>query len=250
MSHSATDRFVIVCCESREKSFPYVEALIACGTEPEAVRLVTPAEPPEDAAGLALAAAGLMLCGGPDFEPWRYGEEPLDGVDLALDPGLDAIELDLLTGAARARTPVWAICRGMQAVNIFCGGTLYQDLPAQRPGGEPHHVPRPREHLAHELTIEERGGSMAALLGGERIAVNTRHHQAVKDLGDGLAPVGWAADGVLEAMEWRGGDWWLWGVQWHPENLLGLALQRELWRRFVAATRRDTSLPVPAAESL
>lgn len=238
-----TERPVVVCCESDDKSVPYVEALVASGVESVSVRVVTPADPPEEGARLAAAAAGLMLCGGPDFEPWRYGEEPLEGVELALDPALDAIELDLVAGAARARTPLWAICRGMQAVNIFLGGTLYQDLPAQRPEGESHDVPEPREHLAHDLEISGEAGPLAEVLRRERIRVNTRHHQAVKRLAPELLAVGWAADGVLEAMEWRGADWWMWGVQWHPENLLALPLQRELWRRFVAESRRngDTS---------
>ncbi len=248
VSRSGHDRYVVVCCESDDKSGPYVEALVAAGAAAESVRLVTPVDPPEDAARLAAAAAGLMLCGGPDFEPWRYGEEPLEEIELFLDPPLDAIELALLAGAAEARTPLWAICRGMQAVNIFLGGTLYQHLPAQLPSDEAHDVPEPRERLVHDLDVSGEGGRLGEILRRERIRVNTRHHQAVKDLADGLVPVGWAADGVLEAMEWQGDDWWMWGVQWHPENLLGLPLQRELWQRFVAETRRNGTTPTSSAD--
>ena len=231
---------VVVSCETSAKAVPYVDALVAVGVEAEQIVVVTSEDGEGEMATLGARSVGVMLCGGPDLEPWRYGEQRRDDAPLYANPGLDEVELSLLQGAWEARTPVWAICRGMQAVNVFFGGTLYQDIPTQLPETGTHDVPKPSEHLAHTVEINGSQRPLTRLLKHETVSVNTRHHQAVKDLGEGLTLVGNSPDGILEALEWDGDDWWMWGVQWHPENLLELAIQRQLWRRFANAIDETT----------
>lgn len=234
---------LIVCCESHLKAEPYLEALIATTVDPEQIRVLVPGDDAQDAGALAARASGLLLCGGPDVEPWRYGEARLPDVPLYPNPDLDTLELALIEGAWSVRSPVWAICRGMQSINVFFGGSLYQDLPSQIQNLVEHDLPEPPDDLAHRIDVTDDEGALGALLGREETLVNTRHHQAVKILGQGLSAVGESPDGVLEAMEWRGDDWWMWAVQWHPENLIELPVQRELWRRFAHATRSRPAGP-------
>ena len=110
---------------------------------------------PENAAGdlerVGAGCAGLLLCGGPDLEPWRYGEEPSADADLSLMPKLDQIEWELLTGAAATHRPVWAVCRGLQTVNVFLGGSLWQDIPSQLGASIEHSVAEPLDAMAHPI---------------------------------------------------------------------------------------------------
>jgi putative glutamine amidotransferase len=227
---------LLVSCSLAERATPYLEALAAVGIGGEAVRLVTPATvAAADAADLAAGAAGVLLCGGPDVEPHHYGETPRPDARLSLLPPRDAVELELLAGARAARTPLFAVCRGLQMVNVFLGGTLWQDLPSMAPSAVDHSIDEPRDLLAHAIQVTA-GGELAELLAQEPpTLVNSRHHQAVKELAPGLETVAVAPDGIVEALV--GGDpgWWLWGVQWHPENLVRLPLQRLLFARFAAA---------------
>jgi putative glutamine amidotransferase len=238
---------VLVSCSLAERAVPYLEALAAVGVSGEAVRVITPATvAAADAAELAAGAAGLLLCGGPDLEPHHYGEAALPDAKLELLPARDALELALLAGARQARTPLFAVCRGLQMVNAFLGGTLWQDLGLQRPGPVDHSIAEPRDLLAHAVEVTA-AGELAGLLAQEPpTLVNSRHHQAIKRLAPGLETVATAPDGIVEAI--AGGDpgWWLWGVQWHPENLVALPLQRTLFARFaaqVAAREREQREP-------
>jgi len=216
---------------------PYVEALEAGGVPSDRIRVLLPAD--RGAVGERIAsAAGLVLSGGADVEPGRYSEQPLPGASLKLKPERDALEWELLAGARARRLPTWCICRGFQVANVFLGGTLWQDLPSQRPTAVPHDIHEPSDALAH--SVEPAAVSTAL---GSRIApgllVNSRHHQAIKDLGVGLISVATSRDGLVEAAELddRSG-WWLRGVQWHPENLLALEEQRVLWTDFAQALAR------------
>ncbi len=226
---------LIVCCESQAKSVPYVEALRAAGAAAERLQVITPEEPHDDLEPLARSCAGLLLCGGPDMEPWRYGQEPLADANLSLVPALDGIELELLAGAAAARRPVWAVCRGLQTVNVFLGGSLWQDIPSQLGSAVTHDLPEPRDAPAHAIAGRAVDDPWAALLAAEPITVNSRHHQALRDLGRDLQPVAWSPDGLVEAAVVTRRDWWVKGVQWHPEDLVHQPLQLGLWRQFVAA---------------
>jgi putative glutamine amidotransferase len=233
---------VLVTCEAAHKAPPYLEALSAAGFADEELKLLLPGEA-GDWRRLAAEADGLLLCGGPDVEPWRYGEEPQAEAGLDLLPALDALELSALAGAREAARPALCICRGLQVANVFLGGTLYQDLALQRPGPVPHQVIARHDALAHEVDSARGGHPLAEALGGEPLPVNSRHHQAIQLLGEGLEVIATAPDGVIEAVALRreadeSSAWWLEAVQWHPENLLAHDRHRALFERFAAAVRR------------
>ncbi len=237
---------ILICAENLRKSRNYVAALKVIDVPGERIRVVTPESPLEDPRRAAAEVCGLIICGGPDVEPRRYGEEPLAEAGLALYPDLDELEWQVLEGARRAKTPVWAICRGLQALNVFLGGSLYQDIQMQIPGVRDHNIGRPLDHLAHGLDRISTATPFGALLASDHAQVNSRHHQAIKVLAPGLRRVADSPDGVLEVIEGESPDWWLRGVQWHPENLMALPLQRALWRDFANAadaTRRSRETP-------
>lgn len=175
-----------------------------------------------------IAPAGVLLTGGPDVEPWRYGQEPLPGVEVHPDPARDALDLALLARADEAGWPVLAVCYGCQLMAVARGGSLIQDLPTAGISG--HAVYRPLDHLAHEVELD--GGSFLAGL-PRRFPVNSRHHQAIAHPGR-LRVVGCAPDGVIEAVEDEAAGRFVVGVQWHPENLF-TEPHLELFRRFRAA---------------
>ena len=158
--------------------------------------------------------AALLLPGGGDLEPWRYGQENTASRDL--EPERDREELALLAKFLAAGKPVLGICRGMQAVNVFFGGTLTQDLPG-------HDAVDGADRLHGVRTAP----SPLRQFCGAACVVNSAHHQAVDRVGTGLRPVQWAADGVIEALCHETLP--VWAVQWHPERLeepQGLALMR------------------------
>ena len=272
---------VLVSATTGKKAEPYVAALVAGGVPAESIRVVASAEmfatsataampatgttataaAAAAAAELAAGAAGLVLCGGADVDPRRYGEEPLPGAGVEALPDRDALEWELLAAARDRRLPVWAVCRGFQVLNVFFGGSLWQDLPLQRPTAVVHDPDgAPHELQVHGLRIlapeAPVGDRLAAA--GPAPRVNSRHHQGVKRLGDGLLAVAAAEDGLIEAAVLGGGlggssaagaagtgtagsaagdGWWVRGVEWHPENLLALPEQLALWHDFAAALR-------------
>jgi len=238
---------VLVVCENAQKAETYGLALIAVGLDPEALRVLTPETIDGDPAPLAATAAGVVLCGGPDVEPWRFGQDPLPNAGLSLMPELDQLEWQVLTVARSARLPVWAICRGLQVLNVFLGGSLWQDLPLQLPGILNHDVPHPHDALAHEIRSTGVSHPFAERLFSESPRVNTRHHQGLKEVAAELAVLATSPDGVIEAVggasENPGEGWWIRGVQWHPENLTALALQRQLFADFVVAAGQRAERP-------
>lgn len=236
MSH-APDGRVLVTISAEERSVPYVEALRAVGVPAERIVVVTPeSAAASDLRALGAAASGLVLAGGADVDPARYGEEVLPDARVEPLPARDALEWELLAGAREARRPVWGVCRGLQVINVFLGGSLWQDIPTQLPGTGDHEVVQPLDALAHEARVTAPGSGLGRWLGGESLLVNSRHHQAVRRLGRGLATVATSPDGLIEAVELAEGEdggWWLRAVQWHPENLVALAEHRALWRELV-----------------
>jgi len=234
---------IVVSCLNEEKSRGYVAALRAVGVPEEKIRAVFPGDP--SAAALVAAAAGLVLCGGEDVDPRRYGEAVLPDAGVDVDATRDAFEFDLLTAARAARTPTLGVCRGCQVINVFMGGTLYQDLPTQRPSSLDHDEGE-RDDLAHSVSApadlpEDSGLPFAELLArhGE-VEVNSRHHQAVRKLAPKLMPLASAPDGLLEAFALpRDEGWWLAAVQWHPEDLVAQPAHREMFEEFVRACREN-----------
>lgn len=229
--------YLLVALSEREAPEPYVEALKGAGAEAESIRVVDVAEE-HDFRRLGARAAGVVLCGGHDLAPEHYGEEPLPGAPLAVMAQRDHAELDLLAGARDTATPVWGICRGLQVINVFQGGSLWQDIPMQVPSAVVHHLDQPRDALVHPLDVAEPLSPMGRVLSREPTLVNSRHHQAVKEVGRGLRTVARSPDGLAEVLVLEGEEWWIQAVQWHPENLTALERQRALWRQFLDAAER------------
>jgi putative glutamine amidotransferase len=246
---SSSNERIVVSASREDRAQPYLEALRLIGVEGDDVLLVTPDRvSPADAASLAAEAGGLLLCGGPDLEPHHYGEEPHPHANLSLMPERDAIELELLAGAREAKTPTFGVCRGLQMTNAFLGGTLWQDLKLMWPNAVLHDLSFPRDALIHEVHPLSRATALGDLLSREPSLVNSRHHQAIKELAPGLEAVAVAPDGIVEAIAGTDPGWWLWGVQWHPENLVTMASQRVLLERFRDQVRARAGAAEPTAE--
>ena len=165
---------------------------------------------------------GLIISGGPDVEPWRYGAEP--DPTVVTRPDRDAAEFALFEAALAAGLPVLGICRGMQLINVALGGTLIQHLPDVF--GHDEHSPVADGMGEHKVSVAASTG-LADLAGAGLHAVPTHHHQGIDRLADGLVATAWAQDGLIEAFE-RPGHPFLIGVQWHPEAGQDGALFRAL----------------------
>lgn len=184
----------------------YVDCVVKAGGIPV---LLPPAG---DGQGAAVSAVdALVLAGGADVDPARYGAAPHPAT--VSRPERDATELALLRAALDAGTPVLGVCRGMELLNVAFGGTLVQHLPERTGGGE--HQPAPGAYGTTVVRLDP-GSRVGAILGAEA-KCQCYHHQAVDTLGEGLRPVGWAGDGTVEAVE-RPGEPFVVGVQWHPEQ--------------------------------
>lgn len=168
----------------------------------------------ENAAELISHLDGLMLPGGADVDPSLYGEErtPQCGQSLLAD---DRYDFALIGEAMRQKKPVLAICRGMQAVNISCGGTVYQDISAQYGSDIAHSDPNFKAEIFHAVNTEP--NSRLAKIIGTALQVNSSHHQAVKAIAPGFRAVATAPDGITEAIENDDGS--VICVQWHPERM-------------------------------
>ena len=226
--------WILVATSTDEYSGPYVAALRAVGVPEERIRVVGPhSEVPLQE--LAAYAKGLVLCGGADVAPERYGEEVLPHAHVDMTPERDEMEWSLLDAARHAQTPVWGVCRGLQVLNVYLGGSLWQDLPTQVPSQVDHTVADTPDVLAHTVRVLEPEAPLGERLARDVPMVNSRHHQAVNRLAEGLVPVALSPDGLVEAAFLDDGGWWVRGVQWHPENLIALSQQRSLWVDFVEA---------------
>lgn len=159
---------------------------------------------------------GILLPGSDsDCDPAMYGEEPLPQLGRIV-PEKDRTDALILEEVERRRTPLFAICYGMQALNVSRGGSLIQDIGSQVPNCIRHEQGQPRADNTHSIKIE--AGSRLGSLGADSEArVNTHHHQAVKTVGRNLRATAWASDGVIECIEDPREDRYVVGVQWHPE---------------------------------
>lgn len=192
-------------------------------------------ETEEQAAEILDRIDGLLLSGGSDIDPKHYGEtvHPQCGT---IEPERDATELAMARLAIQRDMPVFGICRGHQVLAVAFGGTLYQDIPAQVPGKLNHQqVVIPRNHEAHGVNVKP--GSRLANIVGLSPRVNTRHHQAVKDVPPGWVESAVSEDGINEAMEYPACQFAM-SVQWHPENFTAKAYSFDsLFRAFVEACK-------------
>ncbi len=215
---------------------PYLRALLGAGAEP----VIIPVGLSQRAlARLVNHLDGVLLTGGPDVEPDRYGEaqRPECG---PIHPERDESELLLVAETLARNLPILAICRGIQVLNVALGGTLYQDLTSDRPDSTIGHRSQERQALAHTVRLEA-GSATSRLLESDEVAVNTMHHQAIKALAPPLRAVGWAPDGTVEAVEMPGPQFVI-GVQWHPEELVDVTDHaRRLFTAFVAAAHHHSA---------
>jgi putative glutamine amidotransferase len=213
----------------------YVTALERAGLIPV---ILPPLSNAADALGVVANAGGLVLTGGGDLNPSLYGE-PLHPRAHPPEDDRDATELAMIAAAHEARLPTLAICRGIQALNVALGGSLIQDIPSQLDSDVAHDVREGRQSRTHEVVIEP-GSRLAKAVGATRITVNSLHHQAVARVAPRLRATAHSVDGVIEALE-TADDWWVVGVQWHPEEMHGAEepWDRELFHAFARAVRAE-----------
>jgi putative glutamine amidotransferase len=223
---------------------PYLVAVLDAGGLP---LVVTPAHAGEALRDLYGLLDGLLLTGGEDVDPRRYGEVRVHP-SVESVPERDAMEFQLLDWALADALPILAVCRGIQVLNVALGGSLYQDLLTEgpQPGMVGHdqaraEPPVPRPEPSHPVTVLP-GSVLGDLVGAGELWVNSMHHQGIKALAPRLFPVGYAPDGLIEAVEASdpAAEGFLVGVQWHPEELLrrGDGPSRRLFEAFVAAAAK------------
>lgn len=210
----------------------YVYAVTMAGGLP----LLVPGQANTDALMEALQIAdGLLLPGGWDVDPSHYGELPHPNLGKVV-PQVDAIDIPAARYALENDLPVLGICRGSQVLNVAAGGSLIQDIPSQVLSDLFHRQKGDLEQAVHHVTLAPKS-RLAQVLGSNRLFVNSSHHQAVKQCGQGLVVSGQALDGVVESIEAPGHPFAL-GVQWHPEAMLQTdPAQARLFVAFVEAAK-------------
>ncbi|MBR3765430.1 MAG: gamma-glutamyl-gamma-aminobutyrate hydrolase family protein [Clostridia bacterium] len=213
----------------------YPDALLRAGGTP----LLLPQT--GDASAVARYAQlidGLLLSGGDDIDPARYGEaQSWSCGDIC--PQRDEFELALCREVLRLGKPIFGICRGIQLLNVALGGTLYQDLKSEWPGSLAHQQHQKPEYTSHPVSIVS-DTQLQHILETDMLAVNSHHHQAVKELAPELRVSALSPDGVIEAVEHMQLPFCL-AVQWHPERLAwrpGQDAHTALFRAFVEACLR------------
>lgn len=232
-----TDRFYL--------SRHYSEAVEAAGGLPVNIPLIPHADYIK---GLMDSLDGVLLAGSDsDIDPLRYRREPHPQLG-SVHPLKDETDLLVLAEIEKRRTPLFAICYGIQSLNVSRGGTLIQDIANQFPNAIKHDQGVPRDRHSHRVRILE-DSQLGKLAGAEDAPVNSHHHQAIEDLGRELVATAWAADGIVEAVEDPRNDRFVLGVQWHPE--LGWArdaFARRLFERFVAEAHKFARSPEAATK--
>lgn len=202
-----------------EKPYPstgntiaYLQAVVAAGGVPI---LIPNVDSKETWGHFYQMADGILLTGGEDVDPLRYGEQPHQSLGTVCS-SRDSLEIEITQRALKDEKPILAICRGLQLLNVSSGGTLFQDINAQGASSIQHQTEQ-WHSLVHTIEIEK-SSKLATILETTNIATNSLHHQSIKDLGEGLKIVGRNSDGIIEAVESTGSNFVV-AVQWHPEVL-------------------------------
>lgn len=219
----------------------YSEAVEAAGGLPIHISLIPNADYIDS---VVAQLDGILLPGSDsDVDPLRYGQQPHPQLGT-VQTIKDETDLLVIAAAERRRIPIFAICFGMQVLNVSRGGTLIQDINSRVPGAIKHEQGAPRDRLSHGIWLNEntRLSNIARVLDAR---VNSHHHQAIESIGANLAATAWAPDGIIEALEDPRPDRFIVAVQWHPE--LGWQndlFSQRLFRAFVneAMNTREADL--------
>ena len=213
----------------------YSEAVEAAGGLPVHIPLIPKSDFIND---IVDSLDGLLLPGSDsDMDPQRYGREPHPRLG-SVHPIKDETDLLVLDRVEDRGMPLFAICFGIQSLNVSRGGTLIQDIVSQHPEAIKHEQGAPRDRHSHRVSVLE-DSILGQLAGTESAPVNSHHHQAIETLGRELVATAWAPDGIIEAVEDPRSDRFVLGVQWHPE--LGWVrdkLSQALFKRFVSEARQ------------
>jgi len=215
-------------------------AYIGAVTDAGGAAVVLPVQPPGNARSTLSSVDALVLSGGGDVAPERYGATRHPAV-AGVDESRDAWEVALIAQARACDLPILAICRGHQILNVALGGTLIQHLPAHE-GSEanPHLVPSRFDEGAHHVEVVP-GSRMAKVLDTDRVDVNTLHHQAIDRVADDLVVVARDQHGLIEGVEHP--DQPILGVQWHPELITHVAPHQRLFEWVVGEAEHRRSEP-------
>ena len=218
----------------------YFTALTFVGAAPVMIPLL--AQDEESIRAVYERIDGVFLAGGVDVDPASYREDKLD-VCGRTDPDRDRVELMLARWAIEDGKPLLGVCRGLQVINVACGGSLMQDVENESPNYIKHdYFPTQgyaRDYLAHAADVQP-GSEMERVFQAKRIQVNSMHHQGIKKLGDDLVATIHSPDGLIEGVEGTSGSF-LMGVQWHPEMLVESDEgTRRLFAAFVDACLQDS----------
>jgi len=186
------------------------------------------------------SCSGLLLPGGADVDPARYGAATHPSV-TGIESDRDEYEIALVRAALAADLPTFAICRGLQVLNVAAGGSLIQDIPSQVPGALTHVLRHPQNAIAHEVRVTS-GSRLAELMrsslaDGCTLRVNSRHHQSAWHVAHGFEVTAVAPDGVIEALELPDALFCV-AVQWHPENFVGSGEFLPLFQGLVRSARQ------------
>ena len=208
----------------------YLDVLYDCG----AIPLVLPFNSDAvDVEQILSICDGLIMTGGPDVHPSRYGQKPIPQCG-SIQPFRDELEYLLLDKALSRDMPLLAICRGEQILNVYLGGSLYQDLATELPESINHAMEPPFESLCHKVSLVK-GQPLQELLQVEELPVNSIHHQAIRRVSPDLVPMAHSMDGVVEAV-WMPSKRFVWGIQWYPEWIWDIDQRhRKIVQRFVEA---------------
>jgi putative glutamine amidotransferase len=230
---------------SVEKLNFYFDAVRKAGGEPEHISLAQgSAELEQQASDLD----GFVLPGSPaDVEPARYGE-PRSEMTKTLDADRDRTDSAILAHALSSHKPVLAICYGCQILNVHQGGTLVQDIPSDKPGSDRHGktdlaAGATSKDLEHGATLAD-GSVLQKLAGGDRVMINSSHHQAIDRPGENLRVAARGTDGIIEGVELESPGDWVIGVQWHPERMPEDRFAQRLFAEFIGAARKNKLQPL------
>lgn len=208
----------------------YSEAIVAAGGIPLLLPII---KDKNDVELLLKKIDGLLLTGGNDVPPSRYGEDRHDKT-VCVHPDKEVSDFTLVGKAVRMKKPILAICYGTQLVNVVLGGSLIQDIPSECKNSQIHKNSQ-NERYTHSVTIEK-NSILYSIIGVDRIEANSTHHQAIKRLGNGLKNTAHTVDGMIEAIEWK--DYpFLVGVQWHPERMIDSPHHAALFGALINASK-------------